>query len=235
MGTVIKQVSLDMLQLYFDAAAKAKLRNVDSVILHHTWKPRAEWYTGALTWEAVRRYHMTNPDLLWEDIGYHVGIGPDDGIWLLRPIEKIGAHTKGKNSRSIGVVMVGNFDEGEENPYESGYATAIEVLVAVCRSYGLKPDDIYLHRDFNSYKTCPGTRIKREDVRRMVENKLTRGTYYDGTINIVVEHGGQVVGSCKGRLQNGVALTEVRNLAEMFGAEVKDEIPESRTVRVILE
>jgi len=223
----VKRVTLPQLKLYLSAAPQP--RDIDMVILHHTWRPRASEYLGEYTWSAIRRYHMKQKG--WSDIGYHVGIGPDGSIWLLRPIERSGAHCLGKNSHSVGVVMIGDFDV--ENPYDNGYATAIDVIAAVCHAYELDADAVYFHRDFAN-KTCPGTKIKREDVRRLVNSKLKTGSYYPGAVNIVVEHNGQVVGSCMGQLEQGTVVASVRILAELVGAEVKDEIPQSRTVRILI-
>jgi len=105
----------------------------------------------------------------WSGIGYHIGAGPDDSIWLLRPIERSGAHTLNHNAHSIGVCMVGNFDE--EDPEANGLFVAGEVCAAICNAYTLGASAIHYHREYAN-KSCPGNRIYDGDIRRMVEAHL---------------------------------------------------------------
>jgi len=54
----------------------------------------------------VRSWH-TSPPRNWSDIGYHYYIQLDGTVWNGRPIEKAGAHCKGRNKNSIGVCFEG--------------------------------------------------------------------------------------------------------------------------------
>lgn len=52
----------------------------------------------------IREWHKEKG---WSDIGYHYVIRRDGTIEQGRPLEKIGAHVRGYNSRSIGICMIG--------------------------------------------------------------------------------------------------------------------------------
>ena len=165
----IEPVSLDGLGRYLDAPRTP--RRVDEVILHHTWSPTAAQYRGQATWDGIRNYHMNVRG--WSDIGYHLGVGPDNTVWLLRPIHRGGGHCLNHNAHSVGVAIIGNFDV--EDPYANGLDMAAQVCAAVCNRYLLESTDIFFHRDFAD-KTCPGTRVKRDDFRGLV-HKVLAGQY----------------------------------------------------------
>ena len=55
-------------------------RTIDSVIVHHFYRPTAAEWHGLQTLEAVRLFHMETNG--WADIGYHIVIGPDNTVWL---------------------------------------------------------------------------------------------------------------------------------------------------------
>jgi len=144
-------------------------RNIVEAIFHHTWKPVTSQYQGRYTWDGIRNWHMKERG--WSDIGYHVGVGPDNSIWLLRPIEKRGAHCKGRNDHSVGVVLLGNFDV--EDPWANGLPTACDVLARCCNHFNFSVEGVGFHRDYSD-KTCPGARIHHKEVRRLVD-KILRG------------------------------------------------------------
>jgi hypothetical protein len=143
-------------------------RRMDEVFLHHTWKPRAEWYDDLATWEGIQDYHVDAKG--WSDIGYHVGVGPDGSVWLLRPVQKTGAHCQGYNGYSIGVAMIGNYDVGEEDP-EACLPTAVKVMAILCKRFALTETNVRFHTEFSS-KTCPGSAINLASVRARVAAAL---------------------------------------------------------------
>jgi hypothetical protein len=153
----------------------APARAVDSVIVHHFYRPTAIEWQGLETLEAVRRFHVETNG--WSDIGYHVIIGPDGSIWLARPIEEIGAHCKGRNDTSVGVAFAANFDS--EDPATSGLAVGHQAVAALCTRFNIPPERVFFHRDF-SPKSCPGTNVDREDFRRAVDIVLAVTDSHDG-------------------------------------------------------
>jgi N-acetyl-anhydromuramyl-L-alanine amidase AmpD len=78
------------------------MRDIDLIVVHHTASPQDA------TFDSIRNYHIN--DRGWSDIGYHYVIGPEGTLFLGRPVWRIGAHAKGKNSKSIGVSVIGNYE-----------------------------------------------------------------------------------------------------------------------------
>lgn len=52
----------------------------------------------------IREWHKEKG---WRDVGYHYVIKRDGTIEAGRPLDQIGAHVRGYNSRSIGICIVG--------------------------------------------------------------------------------------------------------------------------------
>ena len=216
----IRQVNLAELKQHL--ADTPQPRRIDEVILHHTWKPTAAQYAGPSTWKGVRRYHMNERG--WSDIGYHIGVGPDDSIWLLRPIERSGAHCLNHNAHSIGVVMIGNFDE--EDPWENGAQMAAEAVAAICKRYELSSDDVRFHREFAN-KTCPGNCMPLYSFRAEVDSAMNSAS----PLKIVLRPGSKVI-DCRPRIEDGVTRCDLRALAEALGYEVYDHISDENKIYV---
>jgi len=79
------------------------MREITKIVVHHTGTPQKT------TVESIRRYHTAI--LGWRDIGYHYLIQRGGCLRMGRPEEMIGAHVRGMNSYSIGVAVIGNFEE----------------------------------------------------------------------------------------------------------------------------
>ncbi|MCX7777944.1 MAG: peptidoglycan recognition protein family protein, partial [Armatimonadetes bacterium] len=122
-------------------------RKVNEIILHHTWRPTASQYKGKQTIQAICDYHVREQG--WGDIGYHFLIAPDGAIWAGRPVGQSGAHTRGRNAHSIGVCLIGNFDEEELT--ERQRLSLIIVLNALLERFKLTAEDINFHRDYAPY------------------------------------------------------------------------------------
>lgn len=149
-------------------------RLIDSIIVHHFYKPTAAEWQGLETLEDVRQFHVETNG--WADIGYHVIIGPDGSIWLARPIEDVGAHCKGHNDTSVGVAFAADFDS--EDPATNGLAVGHQVVAALCTRFNISLERVFFHRDFSS-KSCPGTNMDREGFRREVEGTLAAPDSHD--------------------------------------------------------
>jgi N-acetylmuramoyl-L-alanine amidase len=75
-------------------------RRIDKIILHCSATPEGEDYTV----DQIRQMHLARG---FTDIGYHWYITRDGKIHKGRDEAKIGAHTTGQNSHSIGVCYCG--------------------------------------------------------------------------------------------------------------------------------
>ncbi|XP_018561260.1 peptidoglycan-recognition protein 2 [Anoplophora glabripennis] len=95
------------------------------VVVHHsvtnTCKTTAD--CKALM-RSVQDYHMNTND--WEDIGYNFLIGNDGNIYEGRGWGIHGAHAIPYNSRSLGICLIGNF---EDNKPQNNQLKALKKLI----------------------------------------------------------------------------------------------------------
>jgi hypothetical protein len=75
------------------------------VIGHYTAGPRD--HNDAEAKDLNRRYHAAHRAQGWAGEGYGLNFTSDGSIILLRPLGKVGAHTLGYNTNSLGIMMHG--------------------------------------------------------------------------------------------------------------------------------
>jgi N-acetylmuramoyl-L-alanine amidase len=119
------------------------LRKIDKIIIHCSASDNRQY-----DFDAIYNDHVNVNG--WSDIGYHLGVDFDGNYELLRPLSRIGAHCKGKNSSSIGICVLGlsliSFEQKRR----------LANLVAYLLDwFDLSIDDVYGHYEFNKNKTCP--------------------------------------------------------------------------------
>lgn len=134
----------------------------DSIVIHHSLTEDSK----TVSWGAIRRYHVV--DLGWRDIGYHYGIeliGDYYEVLLGRMVNIPGAHCKqeGMNARSIGICLVGNFDNAP--PPLQQYTKALELVRTLMQTFNIPVGRVYGHNQFASYKTCPGKMFNMNEFR----------------------------------------------------------------------
>lgn len=118
--------------------------------------------------------------LPWQDIGYHwiVERLSDGRPWLIkgRSMMKHGAHCKeaGMNRRGIGLCVIGNFDAAP--PPEDLLEMTADETAWLCRMYRITVENVVAHRDFATYKSCPGTKFDMNYFRERVVEYLTLWT-----------------------------------------------------------
>lgn len=134
--------------------------NPNKIIIHHSLTEDG----ATVSWNAIRDYHVKNNG--WRDIGYHYGIelvGEQYDIFKGRMDDEVGAHCLGFNDKSIGICVVGNFDQAAPNDKQ------LALLKKLCRAlmniYGIKTEDVLGH--WETYekmgqavqKSCPGNKF----------------------------------------------------------------------------
>jgi hypothetical protein len=139
-------------------------RKIDSLVLHHTYRPTTKQYEGAKTIEAIRQYHLSKG---WRDIGYHVLVGPEGAIWPGRLLDWTGAHavidkpemvkffgSPGYlNKFSVGVCAIGDYDA--EEPSTPLLSRLQEVLFQLAQRFRIPAERLFFHRQV-APKSCPG-------------------------------------------------------------------------------
>ena len=147
-----------------------KLRNVtEMVVVHHSLTD-----TGNV--EVFRIHHKKPKEqggLGAEDIGYHFLIQPCGDLELGRPERFIGAHARGKNFNSIGVVFVGNFFKYE--PTFESLNTFHNLYNSLCKTYQKKLI-IGFHRREGLKNSCPGPKLNRIDFLEIMYKGVINGT-----------------------------------------------------------
>lgn len=134
--------------------ALQKRATTDYIILHHAAASEASVTT-------VHNWHLQRG---WAGIGYHFYVRKDGSIYRGRPEDTIGAHTKGYNSRSIGICAEGNF-EVETMP-DAQKRAIIELLRELKKRYSNA--QIKRHKDFAA-TACPGKNYPFEEIVKEVE------------------------------------------------------------------
>ncbi len=129
------------------------MRQINRLVIHHTATPA---YTSI---DSIRCYHMKV--LGWRDIGYHYIVDSNGVLRLGRPDWMIGAHVKGQNRDSIGVAVLGNFEDfsfltsgGWSTPWERMLRTVLEDLM---RRYPAA--EVVTHREIAA-TLCPGISLQ---------------------------------------------------------------------------
>ncbi len=160
----IRRLSLPQFLRLLDAAELN--RTIDSVHLHHTWRPRQSGFRGRPTVEAMRRYHTETNG--WSDIAQHLTIDPAGGLWTGRNWNAPPASSSGKNgNRQKGpfmIEMIGDFDLGQDLFMDPQRTVTLSVVAALLDKYGLTEDQVQFHRQLGSPKTCPGSGIDHGDI-----------------------------------------------------------------------
>ena len=80
------------------------MRDINQIIVHCSATPPS-MIVGA---DDIRKWHKARG---WSDIGYHYVIKRNGVTEKGRDITRVGAHAKGHNEDSLGVVLIGGIDE----------------------------------------------------------------------------------------------------------------------------
>jgi hypothetical protein len=128
-----------------------ELRGVlTTIVVHHS-------AFGTSEPAAIQDLHMDARG--FADIAYHYVIGLDGTIYEGREIHVRGAHVQGYNTGSLGIVLIGNFNEGEPS---AAQVESLSGLVDYLRyTYGIR----YLagHKDYPEQSPdgtlCPGEHL----------------------------------------------------------------------------
>lgn len=135
------------------------------IIVHHSLTKDGD----TVSWGAIQDYHVK--DQGWDDIGYHAGVEKINGrvyAMIGRGEQYVAAAVKEANMNTLAlhVCVVGNFDL--EPPTQEVLTTLVNrVIKPWMKEYKIPTTRIKGHRDFASYKSCPGTKFDLDVVRKM--------------------------------------------------------------------
>ncbi|MCZ4270875.1 N-acetylmuramoyl-L-alanine amidase [Maritalea porphyrae] len=124
------------------------MRKINELIWHCTATPQGRKTTVA----EIDSWHKQRG---WNGIGYHKVVHLDGTVSDGRPISKIGAHVKGKNTGTIGYVYVGGTDKAgkaKDTRTAAQKATMRRLTLEAIREYGLTK--VTGHNQYAN-KACP--------------------------------------------------------------------------------
>ena len=125
------------------------MRELNRIILHCTATP--SWREVSV--DEIRRWHVEGNG--WSDIGYHYVILLDGTIARGRPLDVAGAHVKGHNKDSVGVVYVGGTDvtgQPQDTLNSNQLFGLYKVVTSLRNLFG--PLTLHGHNEFSD-KACP--------------------------------------------------------------------------------
>lgn len=133
----------------------SKIQKVNYIVVHHSAS------STNLKMEDLKRIHLEKG---WSDIGYHKVIEWNGQVKQGREESVIGSQAFGLNSESLGICLIGNFENIE--PSDSQIHSLIQTLAILCKKYKLTKDKILGHRDVSAIKkdtslatACPGKNL----------------------------------------------------------------------------
>lgn len=122
---------------------------LDTIIVHHSALPLSD---GPL---AIQRLHMEEKG--FADIGYQYLINETGQLFEGRALNVRGAHTFGANFGSVGICLIGNFEEVQPAEVQLGIYKAL--AAALIKQYP-RINRMAGHKDFNPGITlCPGKNL----------------------------------------------------------------------------
>jgi len=129
------------------------MRPLDKIILHCSATREGQ----DISVETMRQWHLKRG---WSDIGYHFVIYLDGSIHKGRPIEKVGAHTSGQNTGSIGICYVGGVEKDGKTPKDTMTDLQETAMVNLIKALREEYGDMTLHghNEFAA-KACPSFKV----------------------------------------------------------------------------
>lgn len=139
------------------------MRNLTEIIIHCTATPN-NWWDGKKTSEKVaevKAWHTR--DRGWSDIGYHYLIDRDGTIARGRPMERDGAHVRGRNRGTVGISLFGGRDSTADGQFADNYTpeqeASLRSLIDDLQNGHPSITKISGHNEYAA-KACPGFRVR---------------------------------------------------------------------------
>ena len=186
-------------------------RQIDAVHMHHTWKPDRRDFKGHDTIVSMWRFHTQQ--MKWRDIAQHITIDPEGFIWLgrnwnLPPASAAGYNGNERNGPFM-FEMVGNFDQGAD-PFDGPQRdSALDVVAAVQKRFGLALESLKFHNSMSA-KSCPGSSLDYADIlaelkRRQAAPRKARAAPKDVSKQPFIDEIDHVIDEAIERLQHNLA------------------------------
>ena len=161
MPSAIERLTVSQFVSLLASSASDLTRKIDTVHLHHTWRPARSQFKGLATIEAMRNYHVNTKG--WRDIAQHLTIDPQGFLWTGRNWNLPPASQAGRNGTSKAgpfmIEIIGDFDIGRDVLDGDQRSAVVSVTAALLSTFALASDAVFFHRELGSPKSCPGTGV----------------------------------------------------------------------------
>jgi N-acetyl-anhydromuramyl-L-alanine amidase AmpD len=110
--------------------------------------------------QEIRRWHVQ--DRGWRDVGYHLLIDRNGTVANGRPLEQVGSHTKGHNTGTVGICLIGGHGSDANDKFAENFTPAQDaalqkVIADLIRRYP-SITRVAGHNQFAA-KACPGFNV----------------------------------------------------------------------------
>jgi len=133
--------------------------DVRTLVVHHTVGKAPVLKSGVKReLKNIQRYHMDANG--WSDIGYNILIDRWGRVWEGRGLRRVGAHTKGYNTNTLGVAFMGNYSNIELTARQ---IRAFNELLVKLKAHGVRLEYTKGHRQMPAQATaCPGVNVMKQ-------------------------------------------------------------------------
>lgn len=145
------------------------MRKINNIILHCSATAEGKDFHAS----DIDRWHRAQG---WTGIGYHYVVALDGKVERGRTLDKVGAHTTGHNTGSIGICYIGGVAADGKTPKDTrteAQRTALLQLVEdLCWQLRLTPSQVHGHYEYAS-KACPSFDVGkfRSELKARMESK----------------------------------------------------------------
>jgi hypothetical protein len=148
-------------------------RRIESVHVHHTWRPNHSQFGARAPVESIEGMYENHTRVNgWSDIAQHITIDPRGMIWTGRDWNIAPASAKGFNGNSAAgpfmIEMIGDFDTGRDAFDGAQKASALGVVAHLLQRFSLPVASIRFHNELST-KSCPGRAIGKAEFVAGVE------------------------------------------------------------------
>lgn len=137
-------------------ALPAAAQTVTHITIHHQGEI---WDAGGNVPAYLRRLQTWSRTAKgWADIPYHYVVAPNGQVFAARPWQMAGdTNTEYDPRGHVLVMLMGNFEV--QHPTAEQWATSVELIAALQRSFGLAAGRIGTHSDHSTQTVCPGAHL----------------------------------------------------------------------------
>lgn len=121
---------------------RRSIEKISQIVVHHT-------ASNVQDPEQYARYHVDKRD--WPGIAYHFMIRSDGRVYRTNDLDTLSYHAAGHNTKSIGVCLMGNFNEHEPRLPQLWAATELISTLMIL----LNIETVLRHGDTKA-TDCPG-------------------------------------------------------------------------------